>query len=153
MIAVEAYDWHRDLIADRFDLYDKRVGPRIMHGSTVLAADYVAAMRTISDCRRRYDDALADADGIVTPTVPVLPPRVVEVESLEAYLAMNTDVLRLTEFANRLDLPSITMPGGVGPGNPDDRSPVGLMLTGKRGEDAGLLDLAVLVERCICSTD
>ena len=148
VIAVEAYDWHRDLIADNLERYDSRVGPRIQHGSTVLAADYVAALRKIGDCRRRYDEALDGADGIVTPTVPILPPRVADVQNLEAYLAMNTEVLRLTEFANRLDLPSITMAG-----KPEARAPIGLMLTGKRDGDAALLDLAVLVERCISSND
>ncbi|MEP7112650.1 MAG: amidase family protein, partial [Ilumatobacteraceae bacterium] len=77
VIAVEAYDWHRDLIAAKFDGYDHRVGPRIQFGAKVLAADYAAALRKIGDCRRRYDVALydLDADAIVTPTVPVLPPR------------------------------------------------------------------------------
>ena len=59
VIAVEAYDWHRDLIAAQFDLYDPRVGPRIRHGATVLAADYVAALRRIDDCKHRYDAAVS----------------------------------------------------------------------------------------------
>jgi aspartyl-tRNA(Asn)/glutamyl-tRNA(Gln) amidotransferase subunit A len=144
VIAVEAYDWHRDLIATEFNRYDHRVGPRIQHGATVLAADYVAALRKVRDCRRRYDAALEGADAIVTPTVPVLPPRVADLDSMDAYLAANTDVLRLTEFANRLDLPSVSLPG-----HPLDPQPIGLMLTGRRGGDAALLDLAVLTEACL----
>jgi Asp-tRNA(Asn)/Glu-tRNA(Gln) amidotransferase A subunit family amidase len=144
VIAVEAYDWHRHLIADHADRYDPRVGVRIQHGAQVLAADYVAALRIIGDCRRRYDEALGDADAVLTPTVPILPPRVADVQAMETYLAKNTEVLRLTEFANRLDLPSVSLPGPSG-----DRQPIGLMLTGRRGEDAGLLDLAVLCEGCL----
>ncbi len=147
VIAVEAFDWHRDLIAGRLDRYDPRVGPRIQYGSTVLAGDYVAAVRVIHDCRRRYDSALAGADAVLTPTVPVLPPRVADVQTMETYLAMNTEVLRLTEFANRLDLPSITLPGSAA-----DRQPIGLMLTGRRAADAALLDLAVIVEACLAGT-
>ncbi|MEY2400679.1 MAG: aspartyl-tRNA(Asn)/glutamyl-tRNA(Gln) amidotransferase subunit, partial [Ilumatobacteraceae bacterium] len=78
VIAVEAYDWHRDLIGSELDRYDPRVGPRIQHGATVPAADYVAALRKIGECRRQYDDALGDADAILTPTVPVLPPKVAD---------------------------------------------------------------------------
>ena len=144
VIAVEAYDWHRDLIATGFSRYDPRVGPRIQHGATVLAADYVAALRKVGDCRRRYDAALEGADAIVTPTVAVLPPRVADLDSMDAYLAANTEVLRLTEFANRLDLPSVSLPG-----HPQDPQPIGLMLTGRRGGDAALLDLAVLIEACL----
>ena len=141
VIAVEAYDWHRELIAQHLDGYDPRVGSRIVHGAEVLASDYVAASRKIADCRRRYDTALQGADAILTPTVPILPPRIADVQTTDAYLAMNTEVLRLTEFANRLDLPSATLPGGF-----PDRQPIGLMLTGRRGGDVVLLDLAVMLE-------
>ncbi len=144
VIAVEAYDWHRDLIADQIERYDPRVGPRIQHGAAVLASEYVASLRRIHNCMRRYDIALEGADAILTPTVPVLPPRVADVQTMQPYLAMNTAVLRLTEFANRLDLPSVSLPGVL-----TDRQPIGLMLTGRRGGDAALLDLGVLVEGCI----
>ena len=146
VIAVEAYDWHRELIAQHLDAYDPRVGSRILHGSEVLASDYVAALRKIADCRRRYDAALQGADAILTPTVPILPPKVADVQTTESYLAMNTEVLRLTEFANRLDLPSLTLPGGF-----PDRQPVGLMLTGKRASDVVLLDLGVMIEDALSS--
>ena len=146
VIAVEAYDWHRELIAQHLDAYDPRVGSRILHGSQVLASDYVAALRKIADCRRRYDAALQGVDAILTPTVPILPPKVADVQTTESYLAMNTEVLRLTEFANRLDLPSLTLPGSS-----PDRQPVGLMLTGKRASDVVLLDLGVMIEDALSS--
>jgi aspartyl-tRNA(Asn)/glutamyl-tRNA(Gln) amidotransferase subunit A len=148
MIAVEAYDWHRDLIATHLDRYDHRVGPRILHGATVLAADYAAAQRRIGDCRQQYDAALDGYDAIVTPTVPILPPRIGDVGTMESYLAMNTEVLRLTEFANRLDLPSVSLAGRFA-----DRAPIGFMLTGRRGQDAAMLDLGVLIEACLAGSD
>jgi amidase/aspartyl-tRNA(Asn)/glutamyl-tRNA(Gln) amidotransferase subunit A len=128
------------------DQYDERVGPRILHGASVLAADYVAALRTIQECRRRYDAALADHDAILTPAVPILPPRLDDLQTMDAYLAMNTEVLRLTEFANRLDLPSVTLPGNL-----SGRQPIGLMVTGRRGADAAVLELGVAIERCVNS--
>ena len=144
VIAVEAYDWHRQLIAEHLDMYDPRVGPRIMRGAEVLAADYVAALRKIRECRLRYDRAVADVDAVITPTVPILPPRVADLQDSDAYLTMNTEVLRLTEVANRLDLPSVTMPCTV-----NERRPVGVMLTGRRAQDDQLLDISVAVEACL----
>ncbi|HEY4608078.1 MAG TPA: amidase family protein, partial [Ilumatobacteraceae bacterium] len=94
VIAVEAYDWHRRLIADRLDMYDPRVGSRIMLGAQVLAADYVAALRRIRECRLRYDQAVIDVDAVITPTVPILPPRIADLQTTDAYLSMNTEVLR-----------------------------------------------------------
>ena len=85
-------------------------------------------------------------DAILTPTVPILPPRIAEVQTTDSYLAMNTEVLRLTEFANRLDLPSATLPGSF-----PDRQPIGLMVTGKRAGDVALLDLAVMLEDALTS--
>lgn len=143
-IAVEAFDWHRNLIATEIDRYDTRVGPRIMMGASVPAADYVAAMRVIRECRRRYDVAMHGFDAMLTPTVAILPPRVADVQTTESYLAKNTEVLRLTEIANRLDLPSVSLPG-----RRDERGPIGLMLTGRRGDDAGVLDLAVTFEQLL----
>jgi Asp-tRNA(Asn)/Glu-tRNA(Gln) amidotransferase A subunit family amidase len=78
--------------------------------------------------------------------VPILPPRIEALASMENYLAMNTEVLRLTEFANRLDLPSVTVPDV-----PANREPIGLMLTGRRAGDAALLDMAVLIESCLAN--
>jgi len=146
VIAVEAYDWHRELIAEHLDRYDNRVGSRILRGAQVLASDYVSALRKIAVCRRQYDAALEGADAILTPTVPILPPTIADVQTTELYLAMNTEVLRLTEFANRLDLPSVTLPGSF-----PDRQPIGLMLTGKRRGDVVLLDLGVMIEDALSS--
>jgi aspartyl-tRNA(Asn)/glutamyl-tRNA(Gln) amidotransferase subunit A len=53
-------------------------------------------------------------------------------------------VLRLTEVANRLDLPSVTMPCSA-----NERQPVGVMLTGRRAQDDQLLDMSVAVEACL----
>jgi aspartyl-tRNA(Asn)/glutamyl-tRNA(Gln) amidotransferase subunit A len=60
------------------------------------------------------------------------------------YLAQNARAFRLTEFANRLDLPSISVPA-------DRRRnrPIGLLMTGRRGGDASLLDAAVRVEHAL----
>ena len=84
--------------------------------------------------------AVADADAIITPTVPILPPRIDDLQTTDSYLAMNTEVLRLTEIANRLDLPSVTMPA-----DPNNPQPIGVMVTGRRAQDDQLLDIAVAV--------
>ena len=62
------------------------------------AADYVAAARKIRECELRYDQSMTTVDAIITPTVPILPPRIEDLQTTDAYLAMNTEVLRLTEI-------------------------------------------------------
>jgi amidase/aspartyl-tRNA(Asn)/glutamyl-tRNA(Gln) amidotransferase subunit A len=61
---------------------------------------------------------------------------------------MNTEVLRLTEIANRLDLPSVTMPCDA-----TERRPIGVMLTGRRAQDDQLLDISVAVEACLAASN
>ena len=58
MIAVEAYDWHRDLVAAEFDRYDQRVGPRIrarLDGSRCRLRRRVAQGRRVQAAVRRGD--------------------------------------------------------------------------------------------------
>jgi aspartyl-tRNA(Asn)/glutamyl-tRNA(Gln) amidotransferase subunit A len=149
MISAEAYMLHRDRLEVAAERYDPRVGPRIAAGADVRAHAYAAAQLQLRRCRDEYDDALTSlgADAIVSPTVPILPPRIDELQDPDAYLRANVQTFRLTEFANRLDLPSTTMPGG--PSSSGDRRPVGLLLTGRRGGDRELLDLAVQMEQIL----
>ncbi|RQR29366.1 MULTISPECIES: amidase family protein [unclassified Burkholderia] len=144
IIAAEAFMLHRARLAAAADRYDQLVGPRIAAGEQVRAHDYAAALRRLAALAAAYHAELGDADAVLTPTVPMLPPRVADLADEAAYLAQNARAFRLTEFANRLDLPSISVPGDL-----RNRQPVGLLITGHRGEDARLLDVAAAVESAL----
>lgn len=146
IISAEAYMLHRERLQSHAYLYDPRVGPRIAAGAEVRAHHYAAGLARLRVLSQRYDAALERVyvDGVLTPTVGILPPRIADLQDNDAYLAANAQAFRLTEFANRLDLPSITLPG-----SPAERRPIGLLFTGRRGGDATLLDLAVRIERCL----
>lgn len=143
MVAAESYDWHEPLLARRAALYDPRVGPRIAAGARVRAVDYVRARRRLRDLALRYAADLEGADALLTPTVPLEPPALADLADDDRYLAVNGRVLYCTELANRVDVPSISLPVG-GP-----ECAVGLLLTGRRGEDAALLSLARAVETAL----
>ncbi|MBV7482319.1 amidase [Bordetella sp. BOR01] len=143
IIAAEAYCLHAARLASHADLYDARVGPRIQLGAEVRAHAYAQAQTRLAELSRAYDAAITWADAIATPTVPMVPPAIDALRQDDAYTANNRRAFQLTEFANRLDLPSITLPGA----NPCQ--PIGLMLTGKRAGDATLLALAERVERVL----
>ncbi|KVX51969.1 amidase family protein [Burkholderia cepacia] len=144
IIAAEAFMLHRARLETAADRYDPLVGPRIALGEQVRAHDYAAALLRLAALADTYHAELGDADAVLTPTVPMLPPRVADLADEAAYLAQNARAFRLTEFANRLDLPSISVPGDL-----RNRQPVGLLMTGRRGEDARLLDVAAIVERAL----
>ena len=106
-------------------------------GATVTAHAYVAAQRRLLALRMQYDDELAGADAVLTPTVPMLPPPLASLDDSDVYLRENARAFSLTEFANRLDLPSISVPVARAA-----RQPIGLLATGRRGGDRALLELA-----------
>lgn len=137
IIAAEAYALHAQRLQHEAGLYDPRVGPRMLLGATVTAHAYVAAQRRLLALRMQYDDELAGADAVLTPTVPMLPPPLASLDDSDVYLRENARAFSLTEFANRLDLPSISVPVARAA-----RQPIGLLATGRRGGDRALLELA-----------
>ena len=142
MIATEAFMLHRDRLAGEAAGYDRRVGPRIALGEHVPAHRYAAARFALGRAAAQFDEELRGIDAVLTPTVGILPPRIADLEDDAVYFAANAEAFRLTEFANRLDLPSISIAAEL-----PERSPIGMLLTGRRGGDAALLDLAVAVEQ------
>lgn len=146
IIAAEAYMLHASRLAADAARYDPRVGPRMLLGAQVPAHAYLAAQRRLVELRQEYDAAMAGADAVLTPTVPMLPPTLAQLEDNDAYLRENSRAFSLTEFANRLDLPSISLPGDLA-----DGKAVGLMATGLRGGDQALLAAAVQIEAALGS--
>jgi len=146
IIAADAYALHASRLATDAARYDPRVGPRMLLGAQVPAHAYIAAQRLLADLRREYDCAIAGADAVLTPTVPMLPPPVARLDDNDSYLRENGRAFSLTEFANRLDLPSISMPG-----DPAAKQAVGLMATGLRGGDRALLLAAAQIEDALVS--
>lgn len=140
IVSVEAHVWHSTLLAEKSDRYDPRVAPRIAAGASVPAVTYVRARRQLDALARRYSVDLGDAVALLTPTIPGPPPRIEELEDEARYLALNLRILRLTEIANRINVPSLCMPIGDGAGA------ASIMLTGRNSDDVRLLQAGRAVE-------
>lgn len=141
IIAAEAYALHAGRLAAKASAYDPRVGPRMLLGAQVPAHAYALAQQRLLALGRQYEDELGGADAVLTPTVPMLPPSLAELRDDSTYLSKNARAFSLTEFANRLDLPSISLPGDL-----NARQAVGLLVTGRTRRDRGLLQMARAIE-------
>ncbi len=124
----------------RGEHFGAEVKRRIMLGTYVLSAGYyeayyLKAQRVRTLIRRDYEAAFADVDAIAMPTCPTPAFRLGERagDPLQMYLA---DVF--TVSANLTGLPAISVPCGFSP----ERLPVGLQLTGRPFDEAGLLRIA-----------
>lgn len=139
--AAESYFVHRQSLIDHGDQYDPRVRSRIERGAAISAADYLELLRRRRERKKQADEWLRDYDGLLSPTVPVVPPQMEELASDEQYARLNLLILRNPTVANLLDLCAITLPNH-GP----DELPGGLMLIGRNGMDEALLRQAQAIE-------
>jgi aspartyl-tRNA(Asn)/glutamyl-tRNA(Gln) amidotransferase subunit A len=97
------------------------------------------------------DDALADVDALVLPTVPITAQPIgsaaltIDGQSHPVRALM----LRLTQLFDVTGHPAISLPCGRSANN----LPVGLQLVGRRGETARLLTLAATIEEVLGRRD
>jgi aspartyl-tRNA(Asn)/glutamyl-tRNA(Gln) amidotransferase subunit A len=140
----EAYAWHRALLAEKGSAYDQRIRVRIERGERMTAADYVelvsARRRLIAD----FDAITRAFDAVIMPTVPIVPPRITELDDERDYNRVNLHVLRNTALGNFFDRCSISLPC-----HQKGETPVGLMLVGETLGDTRLFAIAAATERAL----
>ena len=143
----EALAWHRKLIAERGSEYDGRVLKRIMRGQEQSAADYVELIGRRADFIRRIEAVIAPFDAVVMPTVPMIAPRIADLEADEdLFTRVNMTMLRNPTLINVMDGCSISLPMHV-----SGEAPAGLMLSAAGGHDAALFATAEAVETALAA--
>jgi aspartyl-tRNA(Asn)/glutamyl-tRNA(Gln) amidotransferase subunit A len=139
--AGEAYAWHRGLLAAKGAGYDPRIRVRIMRGESMSAADYLDLVAARARIVAAFDASTRDFDCVVMPTVPIVAPRIADLDDEREYNRINLHILRNTALGNFLDRCAISIPCH----RPGD-APVGLMLMGETMGDARLFRIAAAVE-------
>lgn len=139
--AAECYAFHRPFIESKAALYDPRVRSRILRGREQQAADYIDLMRARADFIGRVRAITMPYDALLLPTVPIVAPRLRDLDGEDAYRDINLLLLRNPTIANFLDACSISLPCHT-----EGDAPVGLMLIGHHGGDRRLLAIAAAVE-------
>ncbi len=142
--AAESYAWHRPFVNQREQHYDPRVFARIMRGKEQTAADYIDLLAGRAALIDGVKSELEDFDGFILPTVPILPPKMSEVETREGFNRANILTLRNTSIANMIDGCSISLPINA-PGEP----PIGLMISAIGGRDRAVFSIAAAVEQTL----
>jgi aspartyl-tRNA(Asn)/glutamyl-tRNA(Gln) amidotransferase subunit A len=138
----EALSIHRDRLARRGADIDQMVKSRIERAATMTAAEYVTVIQERSRLVAAMHERLEGLDGLIMPTVPIVAPRIADVQSAEGYAANNLALLRNTAIGNFFDLCAISLPLPRGQG-----LPAGLMILARNGDDHRLFRVASAVER------
>jgi amidase len=99
---------------------------------------YAMARNLAFQVRRAYDEALESFDVLVMPTLPIVAtPLVSPADTRETYIARALEMIPNTAPFDVSGHPAITVPAGL-----SDGLPVGMMMVGKRFDDATCLRVA-----------
>ncbi len=127
---------HADLYAENPGGYAPGTRAQIEAGWKVTATDYLAARQAQVATTAAVEALFDRVDVLISPSVPFVAPF----EDPEIADGEDSEMLA-SGFANLTGHPSLSLPCGL-----IDGLPVGLQMTGRRGQDATLLSIARAVE-------
>jgi len=136
---------HADHLAAHAAILDPDVRQLAERGSRLLATDYIKAQQSREAITQELLQVLKRADVLVTPTSPIVSPRLGDdtVEIGGHAVPMRPMLRRLTLPFNLSGLPACTIPCGISP----DGLPIGLQIIGKPFDEATVLRVAHAYER------
>jgi aspartyl-tRNA(Asn)/glutamyl-tRNA(Gln) amidotransferase subunit A len=144
---IEAYRWHKDLIAAHQSDYDPRVAQRILLGKNATEADYQTLQRERADWISRIEAKLKPFDAVLSPTVPIVAPTIASIESDDTeFFRVNGLLLRNPSIVNLLDGCGLSIPCQAAA-----ELPVGLMIWHAAMHDDVILNMALHLEALLSS--
>jgi aspartyl-tRNA(Asn)/glutamyl-tRNA(Gln) amidotransferase subunit A len=145
----DAAAYHATTLETVPERYTTPVRLRLEMGGYVLGEDYSRALAGREVLRREVDEALAECDALVLPTLPIPAPTLgaatVNVAGTEE--PVRNVMLRLTQLFNLTGHPAISIPCGRTSGG----LPCGLQLAGPRMQADALLAVALACERVLAN--
>lgn len=139
----EASAYHREKIATSADLYDPETLRRLKTGEGVSDSEYQNALSHLHETRQKVGEMFRTVDVLITPTVPVLTPRIAELsQDISELRPTEILLLRNTRPVNAWGLPAISVPCGL-----DSRGlPIGLQIIGPPHGERRVLRAACSLE-------
>jgi amidase len=125
---VECARAHARYYPARKDAYGPVLAALIERGLRATPADYQALERTRAGFRHALDKVLEDADLIIAPCMPMLPPDVAAMNAVASSESGRVDAITFTAPFDYSGHPTITLPAGLAPG----RLPKAFQLIGRR---------------------
>ena len=150
---VEAWAWHRALLADHEAEYDPRVASRIRRGQAMSAADYIDLQQARLTWILRMQAAMQGFDAMLSPTVPCVAPPLAPLlapsiaggaASDAAFMATNGLLLRNPSVVNLLDGCALSLPCQA-----PHEFPVGLMVWSHALQDDTVLGASLAIEAAL----
>jgi aspartyl-tRNA(Asn)/glutamyl-tRNA(Gln) amidotransferase subunit A len=143
IFSAEAYEFHKDYIAESPELYQPLTLKRLRAGADVTMSTYIQSRRQLEQIRHAVVRRFDDVDLLITPTTTVPPFKLTELSDPNGARQMELQMLHNTRPINLLGLPTISVPCGFTAA----RLPIGLQISGPPGAEANVLRLAHAYER------
>ncbi|GGA59145.1 amidase [Nitratireductor aestuarii] len=144
--AAESWAWHKAHIEKSADLYDPRVISRIRRGEQQTAADLIELGYAREKLIQGAEARMSAYDAVLMPTVPIVAPRLAELETDEEYTRINLLALRNPTTINMIDGSAISIPMSE-----KGSAPTGLMIAAARGKDKTVLEIASAIEALLAA--
>jgi aspartyl-tRNA(Asn)/glutamyl-tRNA(Gln) amidotransferase subunit A len=145
IVGPEAHVYHEEFLRTQGDLYGSDVRTRIEAGRDRQSTDYVKAKRSQWLMQQECEKVFEIADVIVTPTLPIPPPRIDRIyEPWDG--GSETAIASLTRFTrpfNILGLGTVSIPCGF----TTDGLPIGMQIAGRTFDEKTVLRVAHAYEQ------
>jgi Asp-tRNA(Asn)/Glu-tRNA(Gln) amidotransferase A subunit family amidase len=142
--SAESWAFHEPMVARSPELYQPVTFTRIKSGANTTAAAALRARRELETMRHVINSAFEEVDILLTPTVPIPPPRIADLrEHPENLRPQELLMLRNTRPFNVWGIPAISVPCGF----TKDGLPIGLQLGAAAWREDLLLQVAYAFEQ------
>ena len=145
LLVSEAAATHREVLQTRADELSPAVRARLESAVIMPAVDYIDTQRARRQFIEQMDSAMDDLDIIVTPSVPIQTPTIVECTPLPG-LPDAPGGVGLTDFTGVFDTtgqPSLSLNCGF----TEDGMPIGMMISGRAFDEVSVLRAGAAFER------
>ena len=147
--AAEAYQVHRQIIAERPQLYDPETLRRILSAKDTAPEQHHAAASELAHVRERTASLFHGIDALVTPTTPIPAPKLSDLTTnMDQLRPSELLLLRNTRPANVWGVPAISIPCGRTRGG----LPIGLQIIGPPHGETKMLQIAHAAEAVLSSS-
>src|SRR6266478_3942751 len=144
LASAEAYAYHKPFVERSPELYQPATLARIQSGANIYAPDALRASRDLQASRHAIQEIFDEVDVLLTPTVPIPPPRIADLrERPDELRAQELMMLRNTRPFNVWGIPAISIPCGFTKGG----LPIGLQLAAAPWRGSVLLQAAHAYEQ------
>jgi len=142
--AAESYAFHREWVKQSPELYQPETLRRIMSGADITTADFERSRAELETSRREIAAVFNNVDLLITPTLPVPPPAIAELQKDPSLLRPKEIVLlRNTRPWNVWGVPAISVPCGFTQAG----LPIGLQIAGPPWREDLVLRMAYAYEQ------